>query len=138
MSRGGSIKNEVRYHSYLSHESFLAIDVHFAQDCFTSLCTVKADTSLVATTVYATPKGLLFRQSYDIVLLCGQTEMKAHISWIEDVSHIFMVLEHDPDWSSKPQGEEKRYVHTGSLECKLTLMWLWLWQRTCRNHLRRR
>ncbi|EIW54761.1 uncharacterized protein TRAVEDRAFT_50899 [Trametes versicolor FP-101664 SS1] len=54
-------------------------------ECFTSLCTVFADTSAVE----RTPKrGFLgntyYTQSFDIVLMCGLTELQAQIRWKEN------------------------------------------------------
>jgi hypothetical protein len=61
---------------------------------FNTLCTVTADTSQMA-------KGLrprrgpggnrYFTQEYSIVLLFGLTELKAQISWMEEVSSFALI-----------------------------------------------
>ena len=48
-----------------------------------TLCSVSADTSKVAKIEVRGPKGLYFRQDYELVLLVGRTEMKAQIAWFD-------------------------------------------------------
>ncbi|OSX61860.1 hypothetical protein POSPLADRAFT_1144067 [Postia placenta MAD-698-R-SB12] len=55
-------------------------------EMFSTLCTVHADTSRVQKVKKKGPKGPYFTQTYRVVLLCGLTELKAQISWIENVS----------------------------------------------------
>ena len=53
---------------------------------FSQICTVHADTSRVLKTKKLGPRGAFYTQDYDIVILCGTTEMKAQIRWKENVS----------------------------------------------------
>lgn len=56
-------------------------------DSFTEKCTVYADTSKAAKTLFpqTAPSGAEFyRIDYDVVLLFGLTELKAQISWMEN------------------------------------------------------
>ena len=53
---------------------------------FTPLCTIYADMSDVTRKPREGSDGSkFFVQVYNIVLLCGLTELKAQISWTEDV-----------------------------------------------------
>ncbi|KAI0338760.1 hypothetical protein BDW22DRAFT_1337232 [Trametopsis cervina] len=51
---------------------------------FSTLCTVRADTSRVIRRKKQGPNGTYYQQAYKIVLSCGLTEMKAQISWMEE------------------------------------------------------
>ncbi|OJT02592.1 Heat shock 70 kDa protein 12B [Trametes pubescens] len=53
-------------------------------ECFTTLCTVFADTSAVVKTPRMGPNGVYYIQAYDIVLKCGLTELQAQVRWIQD------------------------------------------------------
>lgn len=53
---------------------------------FSTLCTVHADTSLVRKAKRKGKNGTYYKLDYKVVLLCGLTELKAQISWIENVS----------------------------------------------------
>ncbi|KAH9940117.1 uncharacterized protein BXZ73DRAFT_99114 [Epithele typhae] len=53
-------------------------------ELFTPLCTVAADTSRVARVTRQGPKGVYYEQHFNVVLLCGLTELQAQISWTED------------------------------------------------------
>lgn len=55
-------------------------------DCFTTLCTIYADTSRVVKTPRVGRNGIHYAQAFDIVLMCGLTELQAQIRWEEDVS----------------------------------------------------
>jgi hypothetical protein len=58
---------------------------------FSPLCTVKADTSVMAKALvpkYGLRGERYYRQDFSVILLFGLTELKAQISWIEDVSFI--------------------------------------------------
>lgn len=84
-NRHGSTSNLVRARLILG--SLVTLIIRSLLECFTSLCTVFADTSAVK----RTPKrGLLgttyYTQSFDIVLMCGLTELQAQIRWKENVS----------------------------------------------------
>lgn len=57
-----------------------------APEFFSTLCTVYADTSKVARYILSGSKGAYYRQEFKVVLSCGLTEMKAQISWTENVS----------------------------------------------------
>lgn len=35
------------------------------------------------------PQGAYYTQNFDVVLSCGATELKAHISWIENVRAVY-------------------------------------------------
>ncbi|KAF9812314.1 hypothetical protein IEO21_06256 [Rhodonia placenta] len=55
-------------------------------EMFSTLCTVHADTSLVRKAKRKGKNGTYYKLDYKVVLLCGLTELKAQISWIENVS----------------------------------------------------
>ncbi|KAI9060753.1 hypothetical protein FKP32DRAFT_1577403 [Trametes sanguinea] len=56
-------------------------------ECFATLCTVFADTSKVFKSPRVGPNGMVYyAQIFDVVLMCGLTELKAQIRWIENVS----------------------------------------------------
>ena len=50
-------------------------------ELFTLLCTVRADTSKVLKRPQYGTNGIYYAQEFDIVLMCGLTEMKAQIRW---------------------------------------------------------
>jgi hypothetical protein len=56
-------------------------------DKFQTLCNVEADLSDVFNTLQprAGPSGSYYRQEFDIVLLFGLTELKAQLSWDDNV-----------------------------------------------------
>lgn len=65
------------------------IVLHFVAEKFPVLCTIEADTSGIARALqprYGPSGNSYFYMEYDIVLLFGLTEMKAQISWKENVS----------------------------------------------------
>lgn len=51
---------------------------------FSTLCTVHADTSHVLKETRNGPGGLYYELVFKIVLLCGLTELKAQIRWMEN------------------------------------------------------
>ncbi|PCH36691.1 hypothetical protein WOLCODRAFT_146366 [Wolfiporia cocos MD-104 SS10] len=51
---------------------------------FTELCTIYADTSRVKRVWEYGTLGYFYTQNFDIVLICGSTELQAQIRWIED------------------------------------------------------
>ncbi|KZT00295.1 uncharacterized protein LAESUDRAFT_764717 [Laetiporus sulphureus 93-53] len=53
-------------------------------ESFATLCTVQADTSRVTKVQQHGLKGVYYTQHYKVVLLCGLTELKAQISWMEN------------------------------------------------------
>ncbi|KIP02230.1 hypothetical protein PHLGIDRAFT_122658 [Phlebiopsis gigantea 11061_1 CR5-6] len=53
-------------------------------EMFAQICTVYADTSRVVKKKKKSPNGPYYVQEYDIVLLCGLTELQAQIRWIEN------------------------------------------------------
>ncbi|KAH9940109.1 uncharacterized protein BXZ73DRAFT_43141 [Epithele typhae] len=53
---------------------------------FVHLCSVHADTSKVTQRPMQGPKGTYYEQEYDVILLCGLTELQAQIRWMENVS----------------------------------------------------
>lgn len=53
---------------------------------FSEICTVYADTSKILKNECQGSKGVYYTQEFDVVLLGGHTELKALISWQEDVS----------------------------------------------------
>ena len=68
-------------------------------ELYTPMCTVYADTTKVARTPKHGPYGIYYEQDYEIILLCGLTELKAQISWIENVSIITVRVNHGgPSW----------------------------------------
>ncbi len=60
-------------------------------EMFTPLCTVYADTSKVERVAQSGPNGLYYTQHFDVVFLCGMTELRAQIRWIEKVSTTTLV-----------------------------------------------
>lgn len=56
---------------------------------FSTLCTVYADTSRVVKHQHFGSNGVYYQQEFKVVLSCGQTELKAQISWVENVSAMF-------------------------------------------------
>ncbi|OSX61856.1 hypothetical protein POSPLADRAFT_1145484 [Postia placenta MAD-698-R-SB12] len=54
-------------------------------EMYSTLCTVHADTSRVLKVMQHGENGIYYTQDYKVVLLCGTTELKAQISWMEDV-----------------------------------------------------
>ncbi|KAL1941029.1 hypothetical protein VTO73DRAFT_7665 [Trametes versicolor] len=52
--------------------------------CFTTLCTIYADTSRVVKSPRVGRNGIHYAQAFDIVLMCGLTELQAQIRWEED------------------------------------------------------
>ncbi|KAI0668093.1 hypothetical protein C8Q78DRAFT_1081495 [Trametes maxima] len=58
--------------------------VDLEPECFTTLCTVFADTSRVVKTPRAGKNGVHYAQAFDVVLMCGLTELKAQIRWTEN------------------------------------------------------
>jgi hypothetical protein len=63
---------------------------------FSTLCTVMADTRQIAK-ILKPLRGVdgkqYYRFNHDVVLLFGLTELKAQISWMEDVSVISIALD---------------------------------------------
>ena len=55
---------------------------------FAQICTVYADTSKVLKRKKKSKNGPYYVQEYDIVLLCGLTELQAQIRWVENVSYV--------------------------------------------------
>ncbi|GJE90679.1 HSP70 family protein [Phanerochaete sordida] len=53
-------------------------------ECFTTLCTIHADTSRVARQKKQSSNGHYYIQEFDVVLSCGLTEMTAQIAWFEN------------------------------------------------------
>ncbi|KAH9946441.1 hypothetical protein B0H21DRAFT_693711 [Amylocystis lapponica] len=53
-------------------------------EMFSDVCTVHADTSQVIQTMQHGPNGAYYALEFEIILLCGLTELKAQISWVED------------------------------------------------------
>ncbi|KAI0367126.1 hypothetical protein BV20DRAFT_1055106 [Pilatotrama ljubarskyi] len=58
--------------------------VDLEPECFSTLCTVFADTSKVVKTPRQGRNGIHYAQAFDIVLMCGLTELQAQIRWTED------------------------------------------------------
>lgn len=58
-------------------------------ELFTDVCTVQADTSKATESLRPKlgPDGFYYSLSFDIILLFGLTELKAQISWMENVSN---------------------------------------------------
>ena len=61
-------------------------DADPVSEMFAPLCTIYADTSQVARHAKLGTNGVYYVQNFDVVLLCGMTEMQAQISWVENVS----------------------------------------------------
>ncbi|KIP02816.1 hypothetical protein PHLGIDRAFT_122128 [Phlebiopsis gigantea 11061_1 CR5-6] len=53
-------------------------------ESFSTLCTIHADTSHVTRQKCVGTNGHYYAQTFEIVLSCGLTEMKAQISWMEN------------------------------------------------------
>ncbi|KAH9847715.1 hypothetical protein C2E23DRAFT_484151 [Lenzites betulinus] len=58
--------------------------VDLEPECFTTLCTIFADTSQVVKTPHKGRMGTHYSQSFDVVLVCGLTELQAQIRWMEN------------------------------------------------------
>ncbi|TFK79391.1 hypothetical protein K466DRAFT_648875 [Polyporus arcularius HHB13444] len=54
-------------------------------ELYTPLCTIYADTSQVKRQPLNGPSGVYYVQRFKIILLCGLTELKAQLSWDEDI-----------------------------------------------------
>jgi len=52
---------------------------------FSEICTVEADTSRVPRTPLRGKRGIFYRREFEIILSFGLTELKAQLSWKEDV-----------------------------------------------------
>ena len=79
---GGLLQNHVSpvYHLRLNYAQTQLLDL------FSVACTVEADTSGVLKERLRNPQGgFYFSQDFDVVLLFGLTEMKAYVSWMENV-----------------------------------------------------
>ena len=67
----------------------MSLTVPFAQDAYTTLCSVRADTSKLAGSMqpHHLPDGggTYYSILFYVVLLFGLTELKAQISWIDNV-----------------------------------------------------
>jgi hypothetical protein len=64
-------------------------------EMFSTLCTVQADLSQMTKTLKPRRgrKGVQFyQQDYDVVLLFGLTELKAYISWMDNVRALYFAL----------------------------------------------
>ncbi|KAI0824346.1 hypothetical protein BC628DRAFT_1322650 [Trametes gibbosa] len=55
-------------------------------ELFAPLCTIYADTSAVQRKPNHSSKGTYYTQNFDVIIICGLTELQAQISWIENVS----------------------------------------------------
>ncbi|KAI0079324.1 hypothetical protein K474DRAFT_1659403 [Panus rudis PR-1116 ss-1] len=53
-------------------------------ESFSTLCTVTANTSKVKKVLRFGPEGEYYTQDFKVILLCGLTEMKAQISWLQN------------------------------------------------------
>ena len=74
------------------------------------MCTIHANTSKVAKAKKKGPNGAYYVQEFEIVLLCGLTELKAQIRWKENVSGFLVESSNTRLTIVSTQGEEKRYV----------------------------
>ncbi|KAI0310024.1 hypothetical protein OF83DRAFT_1071189 [Amylostereum chailletii] len=54
---------------------------------FSTLCTISADISAIPKVIQYSPQGPYWRQEFSVVLAFGLTELKAHLSWFEEVVH---------------------------------------------------
>ncbi|KAI0750422.1 hypothetical protein C8Q74DRAFT_368077 [Fomes fomentarius] len=59
---------------------WMDVDAHL----YVPLCTITADTSKVYKKPRSKTQGKYFVQEFDIVVMCGSTEMRALISWMEN------------------------------------------------------
>lgn len=76
-----SVKSTITcYRGKLANPNWIDVE----PDMFSTLCTVYADTSRVQKVRQKGPNGPYFTQQFRVVLLCGLTELKAQISWIEN------------------------------------------------------
>lgn len=68
--------------------SLRADDSNLVTDSYTSLCTIRADTSKLADSMQSQQLpggGVYYSIDFCVVLLFGLTELKAQISWTENV-----------------------------------------------------
>ncbi|KAH9940122.1 uncharacterized protein BXZ73DRAFT_99118 [Epithele typhae] len=80
-----SIKCDVLcFHGPLEDPRWTDVD----PDQYTTLCTIHADTSRIARVAQQGRNGVYYSQDFDVVLLCGLTELQAQIRWRENVSWI--------------------------------------------------
>ena len=78
-------------------------------ELFLPMCTVIADTSDVVKKRYRGVSGEpYYRQNFRVVLSCGLTELKAQISWDEDVSCFSIRPMRSSPNHALSQGVEKR------------------------------
>lgn len=61
-------------------------------EVFTRLCTIQADTSQIARKPKKGTIGDYYTQEFDIVLLCGLTELQAQLRWFENVRAVKPML----------------------------------------------
>ena len=57
----------------------------YVVDMYSCLLNMRADVSSAKKDLCIGPAGLFYRQCFKMILLCGLTELKAQISWMEDV-----------------------------------------------------
>ncbi|EED83543.1 predicted protein [Postia placenta Mad-698-R] len=88
-------------------------------EMFSTLCTVHADTSRVQKVKKKGPKGPYFTQTYRVVLLCGLTELKAQISWIENGREMRLP---DPSDGGMSSENLRRVIHPASVRGVLRII----------------
>lgn len=64
----------------------------YLTDMYSTLCTVHADTSHVLKKKQIGPNGPYYSQDFNVILLCGLTELRAQISWMENVRSSVVML----------------------------------------------
>lgn len=91
-SRNGQTSTMVRL---LTRVASAPPEMYTSTDMYSTLCHIEADTSALAMKLKAqTRRGsrkTYYQMDYDIVLSFGLTELKAQISWKENVGGIFMM-----------------------------------------------
>ena len=74
------------------HRLFVLSSHPVAPERFSELCTISADVSRVPELCLIGPGGPCFVHAFSVVLSFGLTELKAKISWMENVRIVFVSL----------------------------------------------
>ena len=94
--QSGKILIPVRSCSSLQFvKASLDVQLIYIADNYYKLCTIEADLSRAPRLLIPKAKkrgGLYYRVDYDIVVLFGATELKAHLAWKEFVSNVIIYL----------------------------------------------
>jgi len=103
------MKSDVRLSPYFGW-SLIA----YLIDNYTENCTITADLTAVPYSTAVNDDGATYyRFHYDIIMLFGQTELKAQLAWKENVRLSTTSTLHSSQFGLSYQGQQKTYVtHT--------------------------